>query len=521
MISTKTITAAIFLILLNVTGARGQERMSYSVSMQDAGSHIFHIVFRWEGIKGPVADLRMPAWMPGYYQLLHYAEKVEHFRATDNTGRELSWEKTRTNTWRVATGKSPFLVLSYDVNVSTPLPGVPNVAQSWLDSSHAFLAPAGIFLYPEGRIHSPVTVTLRPRSGWSRVATGLDTVAGKRFVYAAPDFDMLYDCPILAGNLEELPSFRVKGVPHYFIGYQLGTFDRQQFMQDLQKVVEAGIAVIGEIPYRHYTFLAIGPGRGGIEHLNSTTVGFSGESLNTTATRQRMLGFLSHEYFHHYNVKRIRPIALGPFDYEAENRTNMLWVSEGLTVYYEYLMVLRAGLMTGDDLLHDLQSNIAAYENKPGHLYQSATQSSYETWSDGPFVKPEVADRTISYYDKGPALGMLLDFAIRHATGNRRSLDDVMRALYRQYYQEKKIGFTDEEFRQVCERIAGAPLPDIFDYASTVKDVDYGKYLAYAGLAIDTSLRESGNKTERSWRITRLAEPDVLQAAIRKDWLKE
>jgi len=296
-------------------------------------------------------------------------------------------------------------------------------------------------------------------------------------------------------------------------------------MKDLQKVVEAGIAVIGDIPYRHYTFLAIGPGRGGIEHLNSTTISFSGKELNTPGGRERMLSFIAHEYFHHYNVKRIRPIALGPFDYQRENRTRMLWVSEGLTVYYEYLMLRRAGFLSGGALLQHFQSDIAAYENSTGHLYQSLAEASYETWSDGPFGrKGDSVNKTISYYEKGPAVGMLLDLAIRHATGNRRTLDDVMRTLYRRYYLDKKRGFTDEEFRQTCEKIAGVSLEEVFQYTTTVKDPDYGKYLGYAGLGIDLApkaLPGRSDKTERSFRITLLPDPDPLQLAIRKGWMGE
>ena len=554
------------LLALNIHPAKAgsviaaSDQMSYTVSMNPQ-THIFHVVFRWEGVTEPLPDFRMPAWMPGYYQLIDYAGRVQHFEATGDAGKKLSWEKTTASTWRVAKEQSTSVHLSYDIDVATPLAGVPNVAQSLLDSTHAFIAPTTLFLYPEGRIHHSLILTLIPpaKGGFvmaadpagttnqgggkdpakeTLVATGLEPIAGKKFVYTASDFDILYDCPILVGPLESLPSFQVRGIPHYFIGYQLGEFDRQAFISDLKKIVEAGIAVTGDIPYKHYTFLATGPGRGGIEHLNSTTVPFSGSQLSTPPGRHRLLNFLAHEYFHLYNVKRIRPIALGPFDYSQENRTNMLWVSEGFTVYYEYFSVRRAGLMTAEELLHDFQTNIAAYENKPGHLYQSATQSSYETWSDGPLVKPEAENKTISYYDKGPVLGMLLDFAIRHATGNRKTLDDVMRELYHRYYQEKKRGFTDEEFRQVCEGLAGTDLSEIFEYASTVKEVDYSKYLAYAGLTIDLGPLEqpaststgasSGAPTagqalviKRSYKITPIPNPDALQLTIRKSWLGE
>jgi predicted metalloprotease with PDZ domain len=502
----------LLLLLAGRVAAQQSVDLRYTISMEDPGSHRYHIVFRCSGLRGPVLDLKMPAWMPGYYQMLDYAGKVEHFRALDGAGRELGWEKTTANAWRVEVGQG-VVTVSYDVAATKAF-----VAQPWLDSTRGYIAPAGVFFYVDGYLRQPVTVEVKPWKEWSKVATGLEPVAGaerpgegKKYVYRAADFDILYDSPILTGNLEELPSFTVGKIPHYFTGYKLGEFDRRGFAEDLKKVVEQGVAVIGDIPYKHYTFLAIGPGRGGIEHLNSTTIGFSGEALKNAEGRQRLLCFIAHEYFHHYNVKRIRPIALGPFDYERENRTNSLWVSEGLTVYYEYMLVRRAGLMSGEDLLRHFQSDIVAYETKPGRLYQSLAQSSYETWSDGPFGRTgDSINKTISYYQKGPAVGLLLDMAIRHSTKNQKSLDDVMRQLYRVYYQEKKRGFTDAEVRKVCEEVAGEVLPELFDYVFTVKEPDYAKYLAYGGLGID-----------KDFKLYPLQQVDALQETIRKDWMKE
>jgi predicted metalloprotease with PDZ domain len=206
---------------------------------------------------------------------------------------------------------------------------------------------------------------------------------------------------------------------------------------------------------------------------------------------QRILNFIAHEYFHHYNVKRIRPIELGPFDYDNGNRTKMLWVSEGLSVYYEYLVVKRKGLISKTELLDALRSNLMAYENKPGRLYQSIADASYETWSDGPFGRTgDEVNKTISYYDKGPIMGLLLDFKIRHETKNKRSLDDLMRLLYNEFYKQKKRGFTEKELKTACETIAGTSLSEFFEYIYTVKAPDYPKYLMYAGLAIDTLPKE-------------------------------
>jgi predicted metalloprotease with PDZ domain len=165
-------------------------------------------------------------------------------------------------------------------------------------------------MYINEHLNTPVSVKVIPDKLWGGIATGLEPVQGTKNEFSAPDFDVLYDCPILIGNLEELPSFRINGIEHRFIGYKMGNFDRAEFMNDLKKVVQAGIDIIGDIPYKQYTFIGIGPGRGGIEHLNNTTVSFDGAGLTGKEAMVRMMNFLAHEYFHNYNVKRIRPYEL-------------------------------------------------------------------------------------------------------------------------------------------------------------------------------------------------------------------
>lgn len=508
MTRTQYFVSTLLLILCSCHAAMAQQAsFHYTVAMPHPDSHRFQVTLDCKGLPGTITDLKMPGWMPGYYQLLDYARNVSAFNATDAGGKPLGWEHTEANTWRVAHTPGQSLHITYEVTAATAF-----VAQPWLDSTHAYLSPAGVFLYAAGYIRMPVTVSVLPAPGWKDVATGLEPVPGHAHTFRAPDFDVLFDSPVLVGNLESAPSFKVNGIPHYFTGYHMGQFNRQQLSDDLQKLVTVATGIIGDIPYRHYTFLAIDPGRGGIEHLNSSTISFTGDGLETPGGRHQLLSFISHEYFHHYNVKRIRPIALGPFDYDRENRTNMLWVSEGLTVYYEYMMMKRAGLMDATALLKDFSGNIAAYETQPGHLYQSLAQASWETWSDGPFGrKADTVNKTISYYEKGPAVGLLLDMAIRHATQNKRSLDDVMRQLYRQFYQQAQRGFTDDEFRQVCESTAGMALPEIFDYVYTVKEPDYAKYLAYGGLGIEAG----------TFKVYPLEKADALQLAIRRSWLGE
>lgn len=482
----KTFALLLSLLFLSVSVLAQKSTLSYTVRMDNPEWHFFHVQLACKGIKKEFIDFKMPAWTPGYYQKMDYAKYLGGLNATDETGKDLKWERIADNTWRVFSKNAGTVNLAYEIKTMRSF-----VATAYVDETRAYILPAAVFLHVDKMIKHPVQVTIIPDGKWSRVATGLDSLQGKKFTYAAPDFDILYDSPFLVGDLEELPSFNIRGVKHRFIGYKLGDFDREQFILDLKKMVDAAVNVVGHVPYKHYTFIAIGQGPGGIEHLNNTTFGFNGTNLHKRENYIRTLHFLAHEYFHHYNVKRIRPIELGPFDYDKGNRTKMLWISEGLSVYYEYIVVRRAGISKDEELLNAFRGNILAFENKPGKRYQTLEQASYETWSDGPFGRTgDEVNKTISYYDKGPAVGLLFDFKIRQVTNNKRSLDDVMRFLYKEYYQKKKRGFTDDELKNAFETVAGTSLNEEFEYVTTTKELDYPKYFHYAGLGIDTTTYE-------------------------------
>ena len=486
--------------------------LQYSISMNEPGNHLFHVILNCKRLKEDTIDFRMPQWMPGYYQIMNYSKEVRNFSATSMKDMSLPFINTGNNTWRVIPGKNASFRISYDVYSDKKF-----VASNYLDTTHAYIVPAATFMYINEHTDIPVSLKVIPYKAWKDIATGLEKSNGNINMFFAPDFDILYDCPILIGNLEELPSFEINGIIHRFVAYNPGSFDRDLFISGLEKTVRAGIDIIGDIPYKEYTFIGIGPGNGGIEHLNNTTVSFNGNGLDKPGAIIRMLKFLGHEYFHHYNVKRIRPYELGPFDYDRENRTNLLWMSEGVSVYYEYLMVKRAGLMSEDELLKSIDGNINTVENDAGRHYQSLSRCSYETWEDGPFGnKPGGADKSISYYEKGPVIGMILDFSIRNATENKKSLDDVMRFLYWQYYKKLNRGFSDAEFQMVCEEIAGIPLSREFEYVYTTREIDYSTYLSYAGLKISEEIDKNTGK--RKFTLSRQETINPLQLSIFQSW---
>ena len=457
------------------------QTFTFTVSMDPPERHYYHVELRCSGLNNPTQDFKMPVWMPGYYRIMDYSKDLANFKAADAAGRPLSWTKIDKNTWRVKTAGTAEIVLSYDVYAFTRF-----VANNYLDDRRAYFVGPGMYLYLPGMLNRPATVHIKLPAGWSSVANGLDPVPGQPDTFSAANFDLLYDCPMLLGNQEHF-QFEVNGVRHSIVAEDVPvSLDRAKIAADLKKIVETATAMIGEIPYKRYTFLLMGRGAGGVEHLTSAAMLFNGESLNSADGYRRWLSFAAHEYFHTYNVKRIRPIALGPFDYDRENFTTMLWEAEGFTSYYQNLLVERAGLMTPEQYFATLTGNISAYENSPGRLFQSAAQSSIDTWIRG----EDAANTTISYYNKGPAIAAMLDYRIRAETGNRKSLDDVMRALYNEYFRQKQRGFTDDEFRAVCERVGGVALGEIFDdYVATTKEIDYRKYFALAGLNIDTELQ--------------------------------
>lgn len=491
-------------------------QMVYTVSFPKPETHRYHVTLQTGGWQTDSLHLKLPKWTPGYYQLMKYADDVQDIIVREQSGKQIAVKKINANTWSVTGIKQKNFTVEYDIKTPRQF-----VANSYADSLHAYVMPANTFMYADGFLNIPVTVKINIRKEWPDIATGLTEKAGLPNTFTAVDFDELYDCPILIGKLQALPSFKVKGIEHRFIGYQMSAFDQQQLMDHLQKIIETTVAMMGDIPYNRYTFIGIGPGRGGIEHLNNTTVSFDGKGLNTAAGMTQTLNFLTHEYFHHFNVKRIRPYELGPFNYDAPTRTNLLWISEGLTVYYEYLLIKRAGLATEQQLFTNLEHNINAVENNPGKAYQSLMQASYNTWADGPFgTQGRDPGKAISYYDKGPVVGLLLDFTIRNATQNKQSLDDVMKLLYNRYYKQLQRGFTDAEFQQTCEEVAKMPLTSFFEYIYSTKELDYKTCLGYAGLGLEEAELTAidGRKTKRLL-LVRKADATPIQQGILQSWI--
>jgi predicted metalloprotease with PDZ domain len=463
------------------TSISAQERIAFRVSFTEPQAHYADIEMEISGLKGDHIDLKMPVWTPGSYLIREFAKNVESFKAFDSSGGALSSSKVDKNTWRInnsnnGTVKVSYRVYSFEISVRT----------SFVDESHAFLSPSGLFLFPAGKLQLPSTVTIIPHKTWSQISTGLDKVTSKENTYSAPDFDILYDSPIEVGN-QDIFEFNAAGVVHEVTMYGGGNYDKEVLKRDMAKIVHEQTKVFGVNPNKRYVFIVhnFNSGGGGLEHLNSTVLGASRNGYKTEAGLLRFLALVSHEYFHLWNVKRLRPMALGPFNYNEENYTSNLWIAEGFTAYYQDIFTERAGLLSPEKYISGLGSAISALENQPGNKVQTLSESSFDAWIKQYRPNENSPNSTVSYYSKGSLIALIMDLEIIHSTKGKAGLDEVMKAMYDEYFVKQKRGYTDNEFKKMAEKIAGHSLNDIYDnFINGLKTIDYSKYLNYAGFSI-------------------------------------
>ncbi|MDQ6787711.1 MAG: PDZ domain-containing protein [Acidobacteriota bacterium] len=450
--------------------------ISYTVSMSKPWTHLLEVEMRLKSATMPDApEIQMPVWTPGSYLIREYARHVQDFSARDASGSDLAWQKTNKNTWQIAAKGASEIIVRYNVYANEL-----TVRTNELNSDHAFFNNAALLMNLKGFINTPSTLKVNPYGNW-KIATGLPKVGDNTF--RAESFDILYDSPFEVGNFKEV-AFDVEGTPHRMIFEGEGNYDLQKTAADVKKIVEQAYKIFGELPYKDYTFIVNLRGGGGLEHLNSTALQFN--RLGFTTRYADFLTLAAHEYFHCFNVKRIRPDALGPFDYNNENYTKLLWVAEGGTAYYENVLVERAGLMTDKKYLEGKATAFQALQNRPGRFETSLEEASFDAWIKYYRQDENAVNNQISYYDKGEIVNFLLDLEIRRDSGGAKSLDDVMRYLYTEFYKKNK-NYTPEDYQRIAEMMAGKSLNDFFSkYVRGHDEIDYNSILSGVGLQLST-----------------------------------
>lgn len=483
--------------------------------MPQPHTHLYHISIDIAGLSGSTTSFILPSWTPGSYMIREYARHVQEFAAFDiASDTRLAWRKIAKDTWRVETHGAERIRVTYKVYANEL-----TVRTSHLDGSHGYFNGATVFLYVPGRTSETLNldVLTPPGLGW-RVTTGLEQRPAasdgrtsserkpddERWLFTASDYDELIDGPVECGT-HRLLTFRVDDIEHRIAIWGHGNEDEQRIVADTRRIVETQRDLFGGLPFKHYTFiLHLAERYGGLEHRNSVTNIIDRWTFQPQSAYERFLELQSHEFFHAWNGKRIRPAPLGPFNYRQENYTHLLWAVEGVTSYYDRLLLVRAGLLSPDDYLEHLADDILSLQSKPGRALQSLEESSFDAWIK--LYRPDENSHNsgISYYLKGGLVTLLLDLEIRHQTQGKRSFDDVLRYLFATY-PDSGPGIPEEgSYLAAVEAVAGSAngaYRDLFaGYIAGTDELDYGRGLGYVGLQLAWGYKSSvSNGNPPAW----------------------
>ena len=475
-----------FIILITCLISIGfAQEIHHKLSMPEPQTHYFHVEVELTDFSEDELVLSLPTWTPGSYLIREYSKHLNLVRATDAKGKELPIGKIAKNKWSIYKKDVQKVIVKYEVYAFDL-----TVRTSFLDLTHGYLNGTNVFMYPEGHKELGGKLTVIPYSGFKKIATALpkqgDGVAGDGgTTYTFRDYDHLADSPIEIGNHETF-SFKAAGVNHEVAMYGTGNYDVERLKTDMAKIVESATAIFGENPNENYLFIIHNTkrGGGGLEHLESTTLNVNRWTYEGP-DYLKFLSLVAHEYFHLWNVKRIRPIRLGPFDYDKENYTGLLWVMEGFTSYYDELILRRAGFYSQDQYLNRVKSTLNYVEGSVGNKVQPVVHASYDAWIKAYRPNENSSNTTISYYSKGHLVAAVFDAMIIKKYKGKKSMDDFLQLLYAKYYKELDRGFYEDEFKKELETFLDTDLSDFFlNHIYGTKTIDYAKYFKPLGLNI-------------------------------------
>ncbi len=463
----------------------------YTVRPADPAGHVGRFSIDVDGLTEATFDVVVPSWVPGSYHIVNYSRGFHGWSARGGPdGPALPIERIDKGRWRVSTGGAPHVRVEYSVY------GHEALNESFdLTPDHLFVNAAECLPFVEPLRDEPVEVALEVPADW-RVVTELPEVGSHPPRVRAPDYDTLLDNPIDVGRPEVL-TIHPRGIPHRIVLCgRGGNYEAHLLEEDIGKIVEATIRFVGDSPVASYTFffhLTDVPD-GGLEHASSTSCVFPRTTFQPAESYRRFLYVTSHEYFHLYNVKRIRPAAFDRFDYTREMYTRLLWWMEGATDYFATLVLRRAGLLTPTQFLDAEARLIALYRATPGRRFQSLEDVSFGAWVDLYFPYEDSPNRSISYYLKGHLVAMALDLELRERSDGRASLETVLRLLWQEYGKVGR-GVGEAELPAIVSRATGIDVAEFFRrYVAGTEDLDFDDIARRVGLSVAEKPRPPGDE---------------------------
>jgi predicted metalloprotease with PDZ domain len=450
--------------------------VEYAVAAPDPRTHHFAVSVRVAGFAADAVEFALPVWTPGSYMVRDFSRHVFACEARDDAGRRLPWRKVRKNAWQVEhrglACTFSFQVFAFD----------PTVRTAFLDADRGWFNGANLLPYVVGAKDLPATVEVTPPPGFA-VETTMPRANGRARRYRAADYDRLCDHPFVLGRLR-VRRFRAAGKAHRFVLNGDGDLP-ERTVADVARGIEAAAKLFGGLPYREYAFFVNfgtdAEGMGGLEHADCSVLHVPGRATLDPVKYRAFLGLVAHEHFHLWNVKRIRDRRLGPFDYEQEVYTDLLWFHEGFTSYYDDLLPARAGVFSADEYLGLLSETLGGFYATPGRRVQSLAEASFDAWIKFYKKNEETRSTTVSYYAHGSLVALLADVRIRVASRGRRSLDDVLRVLARDAEQG---GVLDaERWLALAREATGVDLSELYrDHVAGVREPDFTAALRALGL---------------------------------------
>ena len=474
----KRLLYLICFLLFFASLARAKDvKISYDLSLANPENHLFGVTIKIENNRRRSLEVTLPAWTPGTYHLQDHARNLLQFEAFTDDSIRLPAEREDFDTWRLQTGKHTAITIHYKI-----LGLLHDDGACYLGADRAYVNGASVFMYIEGKKNRPVTLTVRDLPPNWEIATGLTSLPEPN-QFSAKNYDELIDCPLLMGHLNWF-SFKVAGIPHYLAVWNLKNSNMpvQRVLKIFKGFVQQTYQMFGELDYSKYVFLIqLYDSFDALEHRNSCTLSFYPYRFNDPLQFDDFTWVGFHEYFHNFNVKRIRPDILGPFDYKHPAYTKRLWISEGLTDYFPDVLFQRDGFWSKERLYRQLGDEITLFQTLPARHWMSLESASIQTWH----LSDNKCNLEISYYNKGEIVGWMLDLELLRRTNGKHNLADVMRYLYHHYYK-KGVGFSEKlGIQRDVEAVAGSAFQNFFDrYIRGTANIPYQQFLKAAGLQL-------------------------------------
>lgn len=519
---TKLFPALVGIILLFIVSfmvpaeliAKDQPAYQFELSWKNPVTHLYDVGITVQKAAGKHTDFVMPAWRPGRYILQNFAAAISRFQATDENGKPLEWQKTDKDTWRVQNPVGQTIRISYQSYAN-----IMEQASSYLGPEMAYFNPFTLFMYVHDRLEAPCTLTVPAMPANWKSATQL-IKTNKHNVFTAPTFHYLMDSPtILSPTLKQF-SFKQDGVDYWvhFQGkYLVPDGEEKDFLGALGKIMREHTAVFGELPLKEYHFIyLLTPFQyaSATEHSYSAMYAISeGVAANARALGN-LHGISSHEVFHLWNVKRLRPAAMYPYRYDKEAYTNLYWLAEGFTSYYDDLGLVRAGLLTRPQYFDEISRLVSRVENSYTQQVFSVDEISYDSWLyTSRYVMPYINGGF--YYDAGARLGLLLDLQLRRVSNGKVDLDAVMKYLYNTYYKNDK-GVPDDGVEKACTALTGQSFTTFFkQYAASPAPYDLKAVLEPMGLQVAVTDEPKGGLRRIGIDRSEMAQGGVLVNQLR------